>query len=121
MEKERVNLYLELLDEFENRCFEICKMLTKLTPEYKYINTFWIDENEVCGHGKETWGYGGFEEHFLEFPISYLTMNNKDLQNLIDKKVKEKEEQKRKDEEKFEQQRLQKERKEYERLKAKFG
>ena len=120
MEKEKLNLYLELAEEFEKRCNEICKMLIPLNPEYTHMDSFWIRKDEVCCYGAN-WEYGELCDYWLDFPISYLTMNNEELQKLINEEVKEKEEERRKLMERLEQQKLKQERKEYERLKAKFG
>ena len=120
MEKEKLNLYIKLAEEFEKRCNEICKMLIPLNLEYTHMDSFWIRRDEVCCYGAN-WEYGELCDYWLDFPISYLTMDNKELQKLINEKVREKNEQIRKAKEDMEQRILKQERKEYERLKAKFG
>ena len=121
MTKKQLKQYEELLDVFQFRCEEICKILTPLNPSYKYLYNFEFDGDNIYGEGYEYWSYGGEERHAASFPKKFIYTSNSDIQKYVDSEVKRKEEEKLA-REKMHQENLEKmERRQLEALKKKYG
>lgn len=121
MTEKQLKQFEELLDVFQLRCEEICKILTPLNPSYKFLYDFEIDGDKIIGEGYEYWGYGGEERHSASFPKRFLYTSNSDIQKYVDSEVKRKEEEKLA-REKMHQENLEKmERRQLEALKKKYG
>jgi hypothetical protein len=121
MTEKQLKQYEELLEVFQLRCEEICKILTPLNSSYKFLYDFEIEGGSVFGEGYEYWQYGGEERHSASFPKKFLCMSNSDIQKYVDSEVKRKEEEKLA-REKMHQENLEKmERRQLEALKKKYG
>ena len=121
MTEKQLKQYEELLDVFQLRCEEICKILTPLNPSYKFLYDFEFDGDDVFGEGYEYWQYGGEERHAASFPKRFLYIPNSDIQKYVDSEVKKREEEKLA-REKMHQENIEKmERRQLEALKKKYG
>lgn len=121
MTKEELNNYEKLQDAFQTRCEKICQILRPLKDSYKYVYEFEINGDDICGHGEDTWQYGGYERHYAYFPKEYIYMDDKDIQNIVDDELKKREEEKAHKKEIDEKLKAEKEKAEYERLKKIYG
>lgn len=118
---QKINEYRSLHNEFNKRCEEICNILTEIDDQYKYIDTFFIEDNYVACEGENYHIYKKPDHYYKEFPLIYLYMDNDDIvKHAIGEKKKVEDERSRFQE----QQRLFQEmldKYEYERLKEKYG
>ena len=125
MRYEDVQDYIRLQDMFQERCEEICGLLTPLNDYYRYLSEFEICENRVWGEGDEYVGYGGSEHHSAEFPLNFLWEDDEKIKQYVEDELKKREQTKIEERlrmEKLVEEELEKrDREEYERLKAKFG
>ena len=82
--------YIELNEKFLDDCTRI-KNILKLAQKYneynniKFANTFYLQDKTVYWEGDEHWNYGGYAEHFGEFPVEYLAMTDEELMNIVQK------------------------------------
>jgi len=109
-----------LLNNFKNTCLNICKQLILLDYDYTYCYKFTLYNDEVCCEGYYT-AMNESEDITLFFPKELLTFTFDELENYVNKKLKEKEEEKSLLEKRNKELQEEKERKEYERLKKKYG
>lgn len=112
--------YINLNDVFNNRCSEICEILSPLSISYKYADTFEVYNDHVEFTGDEYWQYGGHEEHSGEFPLSFIYTSNKEIEKYVSDKLAEKEREQKRINDVLELEKLEREKAEYERLKKKF-
>ena len=124
MEKTDLNKFAELYNKFIEDCNRVADIL-KYAPEYEkdidFADEFVLEGDDVFWEGDEYWNYGGHEYHSGTFPAEYLTMSDKELKGIVDKKIEEYN--KRQEEKKRLRREAEKEarRKEYEKLRAEFG
>lgn len=124
MEKSDLNKFAELYNKFIEDCNRVIDIL-RYSPEYEndieFADKFVLEDDTVFWNGDEYWSYGGHEYHSGTFPAEYLTMSDKELKQIVDKKIEEytkKQEEKKKLRAEAEKAaRL----KEYEKLRAEFG
>ena len=124
MEKSDLNKFSELYNKFIEDCNRVIDIL-RYSPEYEndieFADKFVLEDDTVFWNGDEYWSYGGHEYHSGTFPAEYLTMSDKELKQIVDKKIEEytkKQEEKKKLRAEAEKAaRL----KEYEKLRAEFG
>lgn len=121
MTKQELEKYEEMQDAFQTRCEKICSILTPLDETYKYVYEFSIDGDDVCGRGEDFWQYGGYEKFSAVFPKEYIYMNDKEIQKIVDAKVKKKEEEESRMKANVKKLKFEMEKAEYERLKKIYG
>ena len=129
MTKEQVEQYQTLDNIFNEECSRVAGILEDYevytdrweTSDITYAKEFSIDGVVVDWNGDEYWNYGGHEYHSGNFPVSYLSMSEKELRAAAEKenetylaevRKKKKERQKAQDKADYEK---------YQRLKEKFG
>lgn len=121
MTKQQLEKYEEMQGAFQTRCEMICHILRPLKDAYNYVYEFKIDGDDVCGWGEETWQYGGYEEHSVDFPKEYIYMDDKEIQKIVDAELKKRDDEKARRKAIDEKMKAEKEKAEYERLKKIYG
>lgn len=121
MTKQELNNYEELQDTFQTRCEMVCHILRPLDSEFEFVYEFEINGDDVCGRSEKTWQYGVYERHYANFPKEYIYMDDKEIQKIVDAKLKKKEDEKARKKANDEKLKAEKEKAEYERLKKIYG
>lgn len=124
MTQKELDKYIKLQEKFQLRCEAICEILKPLNYSYGYLSDFYIEGDKVCGEGDEYWSYGGHEDHYASFPLSYICMSDIKIKEYVDEEIRKKMEKRLAEQVRIQEisaRRLEKqEREEYERLKKKF-
>ena len=120
MTQKELNQYEELVDKFQTRCEEICRILRPIHSSYNYLVTFEIRGDEIWGSGEEYLGYGEHDGHIHSFPKEFVYSSNEKIQKYVDNELEKQrklaEERMRKEQEKQDSN----DRELYEKLKKKF-
>ena len=129
MTKEQIEQYQALDNIFNEECSRVTRILRDYevyterweTSNITYAEQFSINGDVVDWHGDEYWAYGGHEYHSDDFPVSFLSMSEKELRAAAEKEneaylaeVRKKKEEKQKAQDKADYE-------QYQRLKEKFG
>ena len=102
MEKNNVELFLNLYSEFENQCKKIATKLNKVNSDYGGIDYFYIDteSKSVVGKGECHYGCGRIDYYYVDFDVNLLSYTDEELDsyvnNLLEEKRKEMEAEKKK-------------------------
>lgn len=120
MTYEELQDYINLDEDFNRRCSQICEILKRLSVSYKYADTFEVYNDHVEFTGDEYWEYGGHEEHSGEFPLEFIYMPDEEIEKYVETKLEERECEQRRINAVLELKKLERERAEYEMLKKKF-
>lgn len=121
MTKQELDNYEKLQDTFQMRCEMICHILNPLDDAFNYVYEFEINGDLVECEGVEYWSYGGEEKHYAEFPKEYIYMDDKEIQKIVNAKLKKKIEEESRKKANDEKLKAEKEKAEYERLKKIYG
>lgn len=117
MKSEDIETLVRLNNLASDNAYRVARIFKKLNRSYEFIYSWEFSGKYVEGTGTETWNYGGSEDHYVEFPINYLSLTDEELEKIVDDTLKAR---KREVEKKQKEQKEKKEREEYERLKEKF-
>lgn len=112
MTQKQLQEFKRLTDIFNETCSHITTLLVRLSEDFKHMDTFTLDGDEVWCEGDEYWGYGGHEHHCGKFPASLLTLSDSQINQWITIELKKKEDEKKRMEaakkafDKFEEERM---------------
>jgi predicted ribosome quality control (RQC) complex YloA/Tae2 family protein len=126
MTKDEFKQYSELQEKFAKDVGRVTNYLGKINNDsdyndLNYIDYYYLDEDgQVYTFGKETWGYGGYENHYGNFDAEMLTWTDDELREYVEQINKGKEEERVREEIEKARKKEEKERREYERLKEKY-
>lgn len=123
MKSEDIETLVRLNNLANDNAYRVARIFKKLNRSYEFIYSWEFSGKYVEGTGTETWSYGGFEDHYVEFPIIYLSLDDEGLEKIVDDTLKARKrevEKKQKKQKEQKEKKEQKEREEYERLKKKF-
>ena len=121
MTKEEFKQYSELQEKFDKDVERVVGFLKEIDVNMKFVDDFQlIDTNQVQTHGWEYWKFQGSEEHYGYFDAEMLTWTDEQLQEYVDKKIKERELESIAKVELSKKQKEEEERRELERLKEKY-
>lgn len=76
-------------------CPHITTLLVRLSEDFRYMDTFILDGDEVWCEGDEYWGYGGHEHYSGKFPTSLLALTDDEINKWIDDELQKREEEKK--------------------------
>jgi hypothetical protein len=127
MNLERINQIVEDYQKLEERIKEtfskLCNIDNKTYHSHRGITQIFIEETSIDITCDDSWG-GCTDYAYYSFPIEWLTLDDVELENVVEAKKIEREELKRKlEEEKKEKEKLEREEREYQKylsLKKKF-
>ena len=83
MTKEQINMYVDLKEELKKSANRVANYFVKINSSYEFIDSWQLYSDEVEGTGVETWNYGGYEEHFVNFDVKWLYATDEELQNYV--------------------------------------
>ena len=121
MKSEDIKTLVRLNNLATDNAYRVARIFKKLNRSYEFIYSWEFSEKYVYGTGTETWNYGGSEDHYVDFPIIYLSLDDEELEKIVDDTLKIREKEIEKKQKEQQEKKEQKEREEYERLKKKFG
>ena len=88
MTREKLDLYEDLRDAFQRRCKKICNILKPLDGAFEFVYKFEINGDLIECESVGYWFYGGEQKHYAKFPKEYIYMDDEEIQNIVDSKLK---------------------------------
>ncbi len=81
---EALKYYLDFSDTIENKVIEIGDFIKsndlRIDPPFRgSYDSFKIIGETIEVKFTDSWAYGGYDEHFIEFPISYLYLTTDEV------------------------------------------
>lgn len=128
MTKEEIKQYIEITDKFDSDCERVRTILSEskkrcVSPNnITCANKFTIEHSSdvVVWEGYETWIYGGEQWHNGTFDLTYLTMTDEELHEIVKRENEEWKKEQEKREQDSKEYAKQMRRKQYEQLKKEF-
>ena len=82
MKSEDIKTLVRLNNLATDNAYRVARIFKKLNRSYEFIYSWEFSEKYVYGTGTETWNYGGSEDHYVDFPIIYLSLDDEELENV---------------------------------------
>ena len=121
MTLQELEQYKKLNEQFRNDCDRVCLAFSRYNDEYKFLDTFSLENGEVFCSGDEYWNYGGHEHYTYSFNAKYLTYSDEELETFVDELIDKREKEEQEEKEKEEQKQYENDLKQYNELKKKLG
>jgi len=118
--QDEVKTLSKLNSKFQDRCFEIAKIMKSLDYEFEYLSNWQLCDNEVCGEGDEHLGYGEYEHHYGSFSAEWLSLSDEEITKIVNERIKIKQDKKAEEKRKEEERIKEKELADLKRLKEKY-
>lgn len=93
--KQNVQDFNRFLNKFNDRCEHIKTLLVRLSEDFRYVDTYELNKDEVQCHGDEYYSFSNRKHYSRKFPASLLTLNDDEINKWINNELQKREEEKK--------------------------